>query len=79
MIKILEVLRKKYPKIKFYQASSSEMFGKANIQSLKNNENFNPQSPYAVSKLFGHHITKNYRDTYKLYAISGILLIMNLH
>lgn len=73
VIKILEVVRKKYPKIKFYQASSSEMFGKVNIQSLKNNENFNPQSPYAVSKLFGHHITKNYRSTYKLYAISGIL------
>ena len=73
VLKILEIIRKKGKKIKFYQASSSEMFG--NIKSKLQSEisSFNPQSPYAISKLFGHYITKNYRDSFKIYAVSGIL------
>lgn len=59
--------------IKFYQASSSEMFGK--VQSVPQNEmtNFWPRSPYGVAKTFGHHITVNYRESYGMHASSGIL------
>ena len=72
-LRILETIRTLNPKIKFYQASSSEMFGDV-INKFQNEETpFNPQSPYAVSKLFSHYLTKNYRDSYNLYAVSGIL------
>ena len=73
VIKILECIRIQNPKIKFYQASSSEIFG--NTENKKKNEsaNFNPQSPYAISKLFAHNITNSYRNYYNLFAVSGIL------
>tara|TARA_B100000989_G_scaffold298918_1_gene291061 strand:- start:36675 stop:37694 length:1020 start_codon:yes stop_codon:yes gene_type:complete len=72
-LNILEVIRNKKKKPKFYQASSSEMFG--DIENNYQNEmsKFNPQSPYAVSKVFAHQITKNYRKSYKMFAVNGIL------
>lgn len=72
-LRILESIRAINDKIKYYQASSSEMFGK--VQKTPNNEatSFHPRSPYAVSKLFGHWITVNYRESYGLFACSGIL------
>ncbi len=72
-LRVLEAIRALDPKIKFYQASSSEMFGK--VQSVPQNEktHFYPRSPYAVAKLFGHFITINYRESYNLFACSGIL------
>lgn len=72
-LRILEVIRETDKKIKFYQASSSEMFGKTNGSIQNENTTFHPQSPYAVSKLFAHEMTKNYRDAYKIFACSGIL------
>ena len=73
VLRLLEAIRNYSPKTKFYQASSSEMFGNV----LKKNQNeqtpFNPASPYAIAKTFGHFITKNYRDSYNLFAVSGIL------
>ncbi len=72
-LRILEVIRNKNKKIKFYQASSSEMFG--DVLEIPQNEHtgFNPQSPYAVSKVFAHYITQNYRSSYGIFACSGIL------
>ena len=73
VLRILETIKFINPKIKFYQASSSEMFG--DILEKKQNEKtpFNPQSPYAVSKVFGHNISNNYRKSYGIFAVSGIL------
>lgn len=70
---ILEAIRKIKPSIKFYQASTSEMFGL--IQAERQNETtpFYPRSPYAISKLYGHWITVNYRESFSLHASSGIL------
>ena len=73
VLRILEAIRTLKPKIKFYQASSSEMFGNSVAKRQSENTVFQPQSPYAISKLFGHYITKNYRESYKLFAVSGIL------
>lgn len=73
VINILEAIRLYCPHTKFYQASTSEMFGRCNNQSQNESTPFNPQSPYAASKLFAHWITNIYRDSYKLYACSGIL------
>ncbi len=72
-LRILETIRSINRKIKFYQASSSEMFG--NVLNKIQNENtpFNPQSPYAIAKVFAHHLTQNYRNSYKMFAVSGIL------
>ena len=72
-LRILEAIRAINPEIKFYQASSSEMFGKA--QSMPQNEltRFYPRSPYAVSKLFAHWITVNYRESYGIFGCCGIL------
>ncbi|MFQ5480960.1 MAG: GDP-mannose 4,6-dehydratase [Thermodesulfobacteriota bacterium] len=72
-LRILEAIRQINPKIKFYQASSSEMFGK--VQAVPQNEStpFYPRSPYAVAKLYGHWITVNYRESYDIFACSGIL------
>jgi GDPmannose 4,6-dehydratase len=69
----LEAVRRVNPRIRFYQASSSEMFGK--VREVPQNEltPFYPRSPYGVSKVFGHHITVNYRESYGLFAVSGIL------
>ncbi|MDD5521218.1 MAG: GDP-mannose 4,6-dehydratase [Kiritimatiellae bacterium] len=71
--RILEAMRKSSPRAKFYQASSSEMFGK--VREMPQNEltPFYPRSPYGVSKVFGHYITVNYRESYDLFAVSGIL------
>jgi len=70
--RMLEAIRIGYPKAKFYQASSSEMFGK--VKEVPQNEQtpFYPRSPYGVAKLYGHWITINYRESYKLFAVSGI-------
>jgi GDPmannose 4,6-dehydratase len=70
---MLEAIRIVNPKIRFYQASSSEMFGK--VQSVPQDEEtkFHPRSPYGVAKLYGHWITVNYRESYGMYAVSGIL------
>ncbi len=71
--RILEAIRTVNPKIRFYQASSSEMFGK--IQETPQNENtrFYPRSPYGVAKVYSHWITVNYRESYKMFCCSGIL------
>ncbi len=71
--RILEAVRIVDPSIRFYQASSSEMFGK--VQQVPQNEktSFYPRSPYGVAKVYGHWITVNYRESYKLFACSGIL------
>lgn len=71
--RILESIRQHNPSIKFYQASSSEMFG--NVKEHPQNEltKFNPESPYAVAKVYGYHITKIYRDGYGMFAANGIL------
>lgn len=71
--RVLEAVRAVDPKIRFYQASSSEMFGK--VQAVPQNEqtHFYPRSPYGVAKLYGHWITVNYRESYDLFAASGIL------
>jgi len=72
-LRVLEAIREVNPKIKFYQASSSEMFGKA-VSSPQNEETpFYPRSPYAAAKLFAHWMTVNYRESYGLFACSGIL------
>jgi GDPmannose 4,6-dehydratase len=60
--------------IKFYQASSSEMFGKVRETPQTEQTPFHPRSPYGVAKVFGHHITVNYREAYRIFAASGILL-----
>ena len=73
VIRILETIKNINPKIKFYQASSSEMYGNTLSNKQSEKTKFDPQSPYAISKLFGHYITKNYRNSYNLYAVSGIL------
>jgi len=74
-LKVLEAIRFTYNKkrIKFYQASSSEMFGKVQEIPQKETTPFYPRSPYGVSKLYGHWITKNYREAYGIFACSGIL------
>ena len=73
VLRLLEAIRKVNPQIKFYQASSSEMYGKI-IQKKQNEKTpFYPRSPYAVAKLFGHYITVNYRESYDMFNCSGIL------
>jgi GDPmannose 4,6-dehydratase len=71
--RMLEAIRVVDPTIRFYQASSSEMYGR--VQQTPQNEatDFYPRSPYAVAKLYGHWITVNYRESYDLFAVSGIL------
>jgi GDPmannose 4,6-dehydratase len=71
--RMLESIRTVDPKIRFYQASSSEMFGK--VQAVPQDEStpFYPRSPYGVAKVYGHWITVNYRESYELFAASGIL------
>ena len=71
--RMLEAIRLVNPKIKFYQASSSEMFGKVRQTPQNELTPFYPRSPYGVSKVFGHYLTVNYRESYGLYACSGIL------
>ncbi|HMB69397.1 MAG TPA: GDP-mannose 4,6-dehydratase [bacterium] len=69
----LEAIRQIDPKIRFYQASSSEMFGKVHETPQKESTPFYPRSPYGVAKVYGHWITVNYRESYDLFAVSGIL------
>jgi GDPmannose 4,6-dehydratase len=71
--RMLEAVRSVDPEIRFYQASSSEMFGK--VREVPQNEQtpFYPRSPYGVAKTYGHYITVNYRESFGLYAVSGIL------
>jgi GDPmannose 4,6-dehydratase len=71
--RILEAIRRVDPSIRFYQASSSEMFGKVREVPQSEQTPFYPRSPYGVAKAYGHFITVNYRESYGLYAVSGIL------
>ena len=73
VLRILESIRTINKKIKFYQASSSEMFGEMGSKKLNEESRFHPRSPYAISKVFGHNITVNYREAYGIFACSGIL------
>jgi GDPmannose 4,6-dehydratase len=69
----LEAIRSVNPKIRFYQASSSEMYGRVREVPQTEMTPFYPRSPYGVSKVYGHYITVNYRESYSLFAVSGIL------
>jgi len=73
VLNMLESIKLLDPKIKFYQASTSEMFGK--VQETPQNEKtpFHPRSPYGAAKVFGHYITQNYRESFNIFACSGIL------
>lgn len=71
--RLLEAIRTVNPKIKFYQASSSEMFGKVTETPQKETTRFHPRSPYGVAKVYGHYITVNYRESFGIFACSGIL------
>src|SRR5262249_39732267 len=71
--RVLEAIRLVNKNIRFYQASSSEMFGKVREVPQRETTPFYPRSPYGVAKVFGHHITVNYRESYGLFACAGIL------
>ena len=71
--RVLEAIRAVDPEIRFYQASSSEMFGKVREVPQTETTPFHPRSPYGVAKVYGHYITVNYRESYDLFAVSGIL------
>ena len=71
--RILEAIRLAHPTAKFYQASSSEMFGRVTETPQRETTSFYPRSPYGVAKVYGHWITVNYRESYNLFAVSGIL------
>src|SRR6188472_1397090 len=71
--RLLEAIRRVDPDIRFYQASSSEMYGKVREVPQSETTPFYPRSPYGVAKAYGHFITVNYRESYGLFAVSGIL------
>jgi GDPmannose 4,6-dehydratase len=71
--RMLEAMRKAAPKARFYQASSSEQFGKVVETPQRESTPFYPRSPYGVAKVYGHWITVNYRESFGLFAVSGIL------
>ena len=71
--RILEAIRLAHPTARFYQASSSEMYGKVQETPQRESTPFYPRSPYGVAKVYGHWITVNYRESYDLFAVSGIL------
>src|ERR1700743_631449 len=71
--RILEAMREVCPEARFYQASSSEMFGKVRETPQNEATPFHPRSPYGVAKAYGHFITVNYRESYNMFACSGIL------
>ena len=73
VLRMLESIRQTNPKIRFYQASSSEMFGKVVEVPQTEDTPFYPRSPYGVAKVYGHWITVNYRESYNLFTVSGIL------
>jgi GDPmannose 4,6-dehydratase len=72
VLRVLEAIRRNSPKTRFLQASSSEMFGKVVESPQKETTRFHPRSPYGVAKVFAHHITVNYRESYGIYACSSI-------
>lgn len=72
VVRVLEAIRNHQPHAKFLQASSSEMFGKVKESPQNENTQFYPRSPYGASKVFGHHLTVNYRESYGLFACSAI-------
>ncbi len=71
--RLLEAIRRTHPQARFYQASTSEMFGRVREMPQRETTPFYPRSPYGVSKVYGHWITVNYRESYGLFAVSGIL------
>ncbi len=71
--RLLEAVRLVHPRARFYQASSSEMFGRVRETPQSEETPFHPRSPYGVAKVYGHWITVNYRESYDMYAVSGIL------
>ena len=73
VLRILEAIREYGKPVRFYQASSSEMFGRMVENPAKESTPFYPRSPYGVAKLYGHWITKNYRESYDMFNVSGIL------
>lgn len=73
VLRILEAIKKHNDKIRFYQASSSEMFGKVHEVPQTENTVFHPRSPYGVAKVYGHWITRNFRESYGMFAANGIL------
>jgi GDPmannose 4,6-dehydratase len=73
VVRVLEAMRRVCPKARLYQASSSEMFGHVRETPQTERTPFYPRSPYGVAKVFGHYITVNYRESYNLFAVSGIL------
>jgi len=73
VVRVLEAMRQINPEIKFYQASSSEMFGKVVESPQTEKTPFHPRSPYGVAKLFAHWMTVNYRESYDMFACSGLL------
>ena len=73
VLRMLEAIREYGKKVKFYQASTSEMFGRMVENPANENTPFYPRSPYGVAKLYGHWITKNYRESYDMFNVSGIL------
>ncbi len=77
-LRLLEAIRQVSDKIKFYQASSSEQYGR--VRTVPQNEDtaFYPRSPYAAAKVFGHWITVNYRESYRIFASSGPAAIVHL-
>jgi len=72
-LNLLEVIRNKNINIRFYQASTSEMFGEHGQKKQNELTKFHPRSPYATSKIFSHYTVQNYREAYKIFAVSGIL------
>ena len=72
-LNLLEIIRNQNKNIKFYQASTSEMFGKHGKKKQSEFTNFHPRSPYATSKTFSHYTVQNYREAYKMFAVNGIL------
>src|ERR1700737_4983157 len=73
VVRMLDAIRVVNPKTKFYQASSSEMFGKVRETPQNEQTAFHPRSPYGAAKVYGHYITVNYRESYGMFACSGIL------
>ena len=73
VVRLLDVVRKEVPDARFYQASTSELFGDVTESPQSESTDFHPRSPYGVAKLFGHWATTNYRESYDMYAVSGIL------
>lgn len=71
-VRVLEAIRNRNPKIKFYQASSSEEFGKVDKLPINEESAFHPKSPYAVAKVYAHYATINYRESYNMFAVCGM-------